>query len=428
MAKTIFYAWQSDRPHTTCRSFIEKCLLDALKSLNGSVEVSPAQRDEELILDKDTKGLPGSPNIAESILAKIDNCTAMVADLTFVAEFKRADDRARFTPNANVLLEYGYALKAKGKECLIGVFNTYYGDIEALPFDLRHRRSAIPYSLSPDADVTTRKEVFKELSEDLRKALQLIIESNITGVATHRIWASDFSEEASSSFLKSGEKLGVRDGNFAAPIEVGLSSKAACWLRVIPPVGTPVLTRTETKGLVRNFLPPMFGGSDSADFGRNRFGAFSYSYSDKEPDVAISIGQLFTSKEIWGIDTLTLDYVRYKSFSGVDFPYIPTGAFERRFLQSLNAYLNFMAAKLGHTGKVKVICGVAGIEGYRLAVSQRRFIEQFLGHSIESTIVHQAELDAPDVSQSENVLLPFFEQVWDAAGVERPKGMSIGGD
>lgn len=44
----------------------------------------------DLEIDQDTQGVPGSPPIAETILAKIDVADIFVADLTFANEAERS--------------------------------------------------------------------------------------------------------------------------------------------------------------------------------------------------------------------------------------------------------------------------------------------------------------------------------------------------
>src|SRR6266446_2290788 len=59
----VFYSWQSDLPNATNRGFIEKALEEAAKSIRaeGSISVDP-------VIDRDTAGVPGSPDIASTIL------------------------------------------------------------------------------------------------------------------------------------------------------------------------------------------------------------------------------------------------------------------------------------------------------------------------------------------------------------------------
>jgi hypothetical protein len=61
----IFYSWQSDLPNPTNRGFIQTALEDAIRALqiDDTVALEP-------VLDRDTQGQSGSPNIAETILGK----------------------------------------------------------------------------------------------------------------------------------------------------------------------------------------------------------------------------------------------------------------------------------------------------------------------------------------------------------------------
>ena len=74
MASTVFYSWQSDTPAKSNRNFIEDALEKAIKALGRDVEIQEALRDEEIRLDKDTKGVPGIPPIADVIFEKISKC------------------------------------------------------------------------------------------------------------------------------------------------------------------------------------------------------------------------------------------------------------------------------------------------------------------------------------------------------------------
>ncbi|HEX9666390.1 MAG TPA: hypothetical protein VGA95_07490 [Thermodesulfobacteriota bacterium] len=114
--KTVFYSWQSDLPSNINRNFIKESIEEAIKIVNQEVEIdsSPRKDDQILELDHDTRNTPGSPPIVQTIFNKIDNCEMFLADLTFVAKtFKTNPNTKKFrlVPNANVLIEYGYAKK-----------------------------------------------------------------------------------------------------------------------------------------------------------------------------------------------------------------------------------------------------------------------------------------------------------------------------
>ena len=109
--------------------------------------------DYAKVSKQNTKGVSGTPDIANTILDKIRKCSAFLADLTFVGkDTVRPDDDTKFFPNPNVLLELGFAIPYLEWTRIICVMNTYYGETKDLPFDLRHRRWPISYHLPPDAD------------------------------------------------------------------------------------------------------------------------------------------------------------------------------------------------------------------------------------------------------------------------------------
>jgi hypothetical protein len=93
---TIFYSWQSDLPNGTNRSFIQKALETAAQDLrnDNSIAVEP-------VVDRDTANTPGSPDIADTILKKIDAADIVVADVSIINH----GSKARPTPNPNVLIE-----------------------------------------------------------------------------------------------------------------------------------------------------------------------------------------------------------------------------------------------------------------------------------------------------------------------------------
>ncbi|MBN1510116.1 MAG: hypothetical protein JW955_24935 [Sedimentisphaerales bacterium] len=166
----VFYAWQSDSSHSTNRNFIETAIDAALKNMRktGIVEASPR-------LDKDTKDVPGIPDIANTILEKIRSAGAFVADISFVGQVRGASPGSdKIVPNPNVMIELGYALAELGWERIACVLNTDSGLPDNLPFDLRHRRWPITYKLAKDADPETRSTQKRELVNAVQRAIEAI--------------------------------------------------------------------------------------------------------------------------------------------------------------------------------------------------------------------------------------------------------------
>ena len=92
--------------------------------------------------DHDTDRSPGAAPITETILKKIEEADVFIADVTPYNE-----TREERLPNANVMMEIGYAahaLKREGSKNdwgrLILLTNVEVGKPELLPFNIRHLR------------------------------------------------------------------------------------------------------------------------------------------------------------------------------------------------------------------------------------------------------------------------------------------------
>jgi hypothetical protein len=103
----------------------QTCIRSALKQVSG------------FELETATRNATGSPDIAATILAKIDKSNMMIADVTIINATSR---KARKTPNPNVMYELGYAVKALGEQNIILIADKRLTDTSNLPFDIRNRR------------------------------------------------------------------------------------------------------------------------------------------------------------------------------------------------------------------------------------------------------------------------------------------------
>ena len=171
----VFWSWQSDTPGKTGRHFVRAALADAIKQLKEPEELEePAERDqrEALHLDHDRKDVSGTPDLARTILGKIDRSAVFVADVTTVGQLARSDGEARKFINSNVAIEYGYAVKSLSDERILLVQNTHYGEREDLPFDLKHKAGPIQYRLAPDATKAQREAEQAKLVGILTVALR----------------------------------------------------------------------------------------------------------------------------------------------------------------------------------------------------------------------------------------------------------------
>lgn len=162
MLYTIFYSWQSDLPNSTNRSFIEKALEQAAKLISEDNTINI-----DAIVDRDTAGVAGSPDIGTTILNKIDKCDVFVCDISII----NSSQGQRPTPNPNVLFELGYALKRLGWERVIMLLNKSFGDVTELPFDLRMKRVLV-YSVNEEQENKSQER--ENLKKRLVSALQTI--------------------------------------------------------------------------------------------------------------------------------------------------------------------------------------------------------------------------------------------------------------
>lgn len=167
----IFYSWQADNSSTLNRNFIQSSLEKAIKSASDRL-LLPLQ------LDKDTINREGAPDIVQTILAKIDECIIFVSDISITSEHLTDNSIRRYSPNANVLYELGYAQGVLGESNIIMIFNEATGSIENLPFDLRGRR-IMKYNLSTETSAEDKKKIKQDLSRHLENAIIGILNTDI---------------------------------------------------------------------------------------------------------------------------------------------------------------------------------------------------------------------------------------------------------
>jgi len=170
----LFWSWQSDNHQPSGRYFVRDVLGALAEELNSEAEDAerPDQSEDEaqgdsgrVSVDHDTLGVGGSPPIADTILRKIREAAVFLADVTPVGKTKGG----KFLPNPNVMIELGYALKVLEHRRIVLVMNQAEGGaLKHLPFDLRHWRAPVTYSLSRDATDEQREEVGTQLKASLR--------------------------------------------------------------------------------------------------------------------------------------------------------------------------------------------------------------------------------------------------------------------
>lgn len=180
-APIIFYSWQSDSKRRWNQFFIENCLEEAVATVSQQQGLRNG-----IILQRDTTGVPGMPSIPATIFERIDKCAVFIGDVSFVGRALPKTTAAtpqtgagetpppdtQMFPNANVVLELGYAAKSIGWKRIICVMNTAYGKPDDQIFHFLQHRFPVTYSLTDQAqEQSARKGLVGKLSKYLTQAL-----------------------------------------------------------------------------------------------------------------------------------------------------------------------------------------------------------------------------------------------------------------
>lgn len=167
MRYTLFFSYQSDTKDE--KSFI-------LSALDYSKKILE-KKDIELNVDHGMKGVPGNPNLLDTMLAKGSDCDIFLADLTCVAEFTNSSGHKKCVPNPNVMLELGHTWHSHGDNHTIFIQNKAKGGPEFLPVDLKGFRFPVSYTLYGTETKGDRQKLRRELGDNLVEAIKAVISS-----------------------------------------------------------------------------------------------------------------------------------------------------------------------------------------------------------------------------------------------------------
>jgi hypothetical protein len=413
MPSTVFFSWQIDTEAKVGRNFIERALNRAAARIGGDANVEKAVRD--LSVDRDTKNVPGSPPIVDTILRKIDNAAVFVPDLTFVGD--RLDGRR--TPNPNVLIEYGWALKSLGHGRIVPVMNTAFGrpTPETMPFNLRHLRNPILYHCPPDASDDARGQVREELARELERAIRVVFASDefkagLAQPAPPAPFQALSPAHGLGRFRKAGEPLGASDGVIGRPsVEVVLASGPVIWLRVMPTVDpgrkwlvADLMKAAKTPNLV---IEPFSytGGGFYFVRGGDGFGVYTPLHTDMTE--AGQVVFAFCGGEIWSIDAYLLEAMVN---DGAKF--IPD--IEKQLARALQIYTKLLV-KLGIAPPFSWTAGMEDTMGRALYSEDWSPILAPKLCMMQEIIVTGNHSPGDPPMQS---LTPFFAALFDACGSE----------
>lgn len=314
----VFWSWQSDTPSAIGRTFITKVLTKALKEISQEHALSEADRYE---VDHDTKNVPGWVSIAETIFRKVDEATIFVADVTPTI----ISASGKKSPNPNVLIELGYAIKSLGEESIILIWNDAdQPKPEELPFDIRHRRGPISYRLND----TASKDEIKQQTETLIRSLKGPLANALGRALKERDAQLSFPLYPSrdgdpSIWLQQGEKLeGHETFNAQGWRRYDVVESPRSYVRIIP--AGWLERKPDSNNVARIcgdswWLSPLFVPTDEGGgLATNSLGIVSIYDCERPVPQTISATQWFENTgEVWSFDaSVTEEYAGLRRIDG----------------------------------------------------------------------------------------------------------------
>jgi hypothetical protein len=413
-ATTVFFSWQSDRPTREGRNLIAAALDAAVQRISQDLQVDEPSRPQ-LRVDRDTRDVPGSPPIFDTIRQKIERAAVFVPDLTFVSQRPNGEP----SPNPNVLIEYGYALKCLTYHRIIGVMNKAYGEPSraSLPFDLAHHRFPIIYDVPEHASDDSRKRERDRLAKVLEAAIRDVLDSEEYKSSLPKPPAAPpvtYREplQGRARFRPQDAPIGFSNDPVSRMTgkpdwPVTLADGPAMWLRVMPLKPTETALKISELQRVAPALGsmPLLGAYSNILSVRGGDGAGLCMPLGDGPSPGIVF--LFTDGEIWTIDTYPL--AALPKLISLD---------ESKFARSLQESGAFLNDRLGIRGPYRWVAGLEGVKGRSLPLSNN-----LLAGARGPCAVDPIEEDGSFIIDQDPaaVLEPFFEKVFESCGVARPR-------
>jgi len=372
----VFWSWQSDTPAKNNHYLVRDALELALKIVADDLDLDEAARPE---IDHDTKDEPGLVSIVDSIFKKIEQAKVFVGDVTFVGQ----TPKGKLLPNPNVMIELGHALTSLGPERIILVANKAYGgDPEDLPFDLRHRRAPITYSLAHDSTPSERNRAKDVLAKALAGALSLCLGKVIQDAAKVISFpAAAPRSDDRSTWLQAGEKIEHHDFFHDAGIQRWeVLEEPRFYMRIIPANYVGNKTSREIHDLRANGGLNRLGPWRDGDGGVNGLGVVSVgTFGDR---TLSSVTQWFKkTSEVWAFNCCASFQQNQSAPRLLSYGVIP-----KSWRKHLSVTLAFLKT-VGVSGPLHVEVGVVGLRGIQWEDSDlgRRFAtfenEIFLQHA-----------------------------------------------
>lgn len=408
----VFYAWQSDTLQHHNRFLIRLALGAAAKRISHDVALGVKVR-----IDSDTEGVLGQPPVTETILRKIEACDVFAPDFTFVA----TTEGGKLVPNPNVMIEYGYAVRAKGYSIMMPVMNTAHGPAEKLPFDMGHLRHPMKYCLEITAKKAERRGVWKDLSDKFESVLRRMIAAAPAKPKDEKPFAEAQAVTPPAFFFKPREVL-AEFGIHADEREYyRFDSNKAIFLRLFPAYAEqPAIGRAKVKAIFDTRKPcPMsliIGGLPA----QNSYGSIILDPLTRSLIQGMTQG--FPTGELWGLNSQPFRTETRPVFKGnpEKFDYLGMISVEKLFARTLENYVKIAVDEFQLGPPFIVEAGAAGLLGVVAGVPSVQYPNgEFVGPFRVPSFQKRYVLTDVRPHHLSDILRQFFDEFYDLAACSR---------
>jgi nucleoside phosphorylase len=266
----------------------------------------------------------------------------------------------------------------------------------------------------------------QHVAADAASAVAFEILSAVGGAITPKKAAVKFTEMpvtfSPSTYFKPREVLaqvGLRNVDQVSYLFTGVP---AAFLRIIPtqPRDRPIPLATLNAVAERSELLRVtgFGGFSCV----NKYGALFYDPNGPRPGGSAPLHvatQLFQNGELWSVsDTLMVKKHNGRPASW-PMPLIPAINLEQTFYRALHGNIAFSVKELGLSFPCTVVLGLVGLTDAHLGVS----LEDVRGPIQSNAAIVRGELGSARSAAINELLLEFFNEVFDKTGYPRPPGL-----
>jgi hypothetical protein len=404
---SVFFAWQSDTLQRHNRYLIRMALEEAAKRISNDMAIRT-----NVLIDSDTQDVLGQPPVTDTILGKIQSCDVFTPDFSFVA---RAES-GKLVPNPNVMLEYGYALRARGYGVMMPVMNTAYGPPEQLPFDMGHLRDPLQYRLEHTETNAERRSVRKDLSDKFENVLRLMIAATVSKANDDKPFAQAKAFTPPAFFFEPSEVVAEFGFHESKRDRYRFDSARAIFLRLYPAYADqPAVGRAKVKAIFTARKPWPMSLTIGGLAAENTYG--SIVIDPKGNSSIAGMTQGFPTGELWGVNSqpfvTTAEGFKIRDYVGMI-------SVEKLFIRALENYIRIavgeyqlhppFVVEAGGNGLQDVYAGVPSKE-----VSSGQLEGPFRSPSFEKRYV----LEDVHPNLISDVLRQFFDEFYDLAACSR---------